>query len=529
MSKRYFTALLLSLAVFSAGAIAPLIPVIWLFSGAATYSLYSALNGDYIARDVKATTSSPPVRVHVKIRSTATEDASALSAPSGYSSPAVPQQVTRSVFNGSTSVTIPSQTGYAGGTLSGTLDQVVSSLRYASQPPFQYSSSLTNPRAIPSGLMATSTATVTVTRRYGSYKPTYGASSCFDLACASPLVFYYYNSPNSFGGSTATGFFATVDVNYGNGTTQRLVLPLEDASFSQCGSGYSVNPADPTKCDLTSLSEARADSGTLADGKCVVSRGVPNPFDVDCSALRSAGSLVTENASDGTPVLKVVNTGGSVSDSMTIAVHPKPDGSQQLTTSEKGADGSGSMFTASIDPDGKVGPVTGTIYPAQPAPQYPGQAGSGTPSGSTTSSGSGSGSGGGSTCGGPNQPACSMTPADGFWDGLKETLGIGDGDPELPDVTTDIPCEDCDSNQQKRDSFFSSVLDFNSFTLNIPDVSCRDMTASYDTSFSLFSEDFSVSFTPVCDLMDAQESIIRSLFLLGWTLLAVFILISKVE
>lgn len=508
---------------------------------------------EYVTRDVPYSTSAgTTVRVVAKASGEDLTDADLASvpAPTGFTKPTVPAQVQRLVSGGTLSVTQPSHTTggvtYSGGTITGTVEDFLVQTAYLPQPPYRYGS-YTDSSAVNSFFSATSTNTFSVIRGYGKFSETIGFS--YNLTPGTHTLIGVNNTsspsigPSTTGWSTLTsytGFYVqfSTSVSCGFQCSSRVsvIKALTGAQFSDCPAGYRPNTSNPQQCDLYDANLAQTSNGAVGDGKCPINQGVPSPFDKDCASLRSAGALTQETSTDNRPVTLVADPTAPTTKPVTAFI-PRPPGKNgtadpgglDVSQNTPNPDGSKNRQDISLDktPEGKGkgSPVNNENVPNVPAPKYPTQPIVNNYNGNTNYNGTG----GGSTCGGANQPACSMKPADGFWDGLKETLGIGDGDPELPDVTTDIPCEDCDSNQQKRDSFFGSVLDFNSFTLDIPNVSCRDMTASYDTSFSLFSEDFSVSFSPVCDLMDSQESIIRALFLLGWTLLAVFILISKVE
>lgn len=521
----------LAFSVLPAAILAPL--------GSATVNGLAGLLFWYGFLDTRPAQNQQPVRVYVDLKNDPDITASDLPAPSNFTPPTIPQQTTRSLVGGDIIVDIPqhtfSGTTYAGGTFEGPVDQVVENMRYAAVPPHRYATTTTGSQlqGITQTLAASANNTVRVTRHFGTYSPTHPAHPCFLDAAGvcrtlSQGTSFNTNLPvTSATTPTVTGNYAKIMITSSNGNTAQILLPLWNAEQTPCPVGYAVNATDVSKCDLISYTQAQADESTTMDGKCIVGKdgNLKNPADIDCTRLQQAGGIWRDTSG----IFHAKDPSGSLSPD-TIAIRPRADGGTDIGISKKNADGSGSLTDLEIALDG-IAKAIRTYNHAPPyIPTYPGAPpGSGNPSGvPSISVGAG-----GSTCGGPNQPPCAIKPGEGFWDGLADALGLGDGDEPgegepLPGGD-DAPCTDCQQNTQKKEDFFGTLLEFNNFDLNLGDPSCHSAFSGFDRTITLGSESFDISITPVCDLLEDEKALIRNLFLIGWTLLALFVLLSKVK
>lgn len=478
---------------------------------------------DYFMRDVKTSSTAAPTRIYIKLNPQATEDPKELPSPSGAASytpsataplQAVGGSVATKVFTYNSSS--PGQTQAAQFPWQVTATTVDEALAQLEQVPpikgggdsryvpisFSYNKANTPKHAA-------STVTQTRSVLFVNGVPTLRVSN-----------YYPYNYCVQCGGVTETIDFTIPDVT--------------------CPAGYSLR-ADKSTCDLTDVNAASAPT-SLRDSKCILQPdGAPNPFDPDCAALQSAGAFSSQVASNGRPVNVVKDPSGASSDTTAISARPPgtkhaaDPGGTDVSQTTKNPDGSTTRQDAQVDKPtqpgekAKVGDVGSANYPVTPPPLYPGQVIVNAPSPSGTGSGT-SGTGSGSTCGGPYQPPCDVKAADGFFDGLLDKLGLGGDNPSQPPETgADQKCDSCDENVAKKEAFFDTVLGFSNLELPIPEVSCSSAFSQFDRSVTMFEHSFEFKMSPVCDLMNESEALIRALFLLAWSLLGVFIILEKVE
>lgn len=540
---KYSLPLALLLASSLSFSIVPAAVLAWLASGTIGLSAGSLLW--YALHDTRPALNQQPVRVYYDVKEGDDVPVHELPAPPNFTPPPIPQQNTRSVNGGQVTVTVAphtnSGTTYEGGTFQGHPDEVTNSLRYAPSPPHRYATTTTGatPQGISQLLAASANNSVRVSLHHGTFSPTHPAHPCFVDAggvCRqlSQATSFNTNIPvTSTHTPSQTGFYAKVLIISSNGNVSQILQPLQDANFVPCPFGYSVNAQDPSKCDLTNIQEASSDENTVRDGKCLVNKNgqLKNPQDADCLALETAGGLWRDTAG----VLHSKDPTGSLSTD-TVAVRPRADGGTDISLSNKNADGSGSLTDLEITLDGILKKVNRWNTAPPYIPTYPGApTGSGSPSGyPSTSTGNT-----GSTCGGPDQPACKMSAGEGFWDGLKDALGLGgdgdgdgsgggSGDSDLPGQDP-LGCTDCQANTQKKEGFLDTLLAFNEFDLQLQTPSCHAAFSGFDKTISWGSESIDLSISPACDLLENEESLIKSLFLIGWTLLALFVLLSKVK
>lgn len=464
----------------------------------------------YMKRDVRTSANAQPIVTYMKLVNTASEED--LPASGTFAGPT--QSINRLSEGGTTAITVPAGAGeYTGGTVSGTVGEVINQLKYLPQPPFKYGQTATD---VHSGFAGGQTAySVAVSRRYGYFTPSYGASNCTTSACTARNQMTNYNSaPSSY--TTGSNFGHYVQINLtttavNTGTTHYIVKGVEGATFTQCPAGYTANTTDPTKCDLTDA-EAAKNQGTTQDGKCIISRGVPNPFDADCIAIRNAGGFGEALAADGTQYTTIKDPSGT--DKAITAIAEKADGGKKISHTTTNADGSKTREDAETTPDGTVGAVSGANYPSTPPPTFPGDTSGGT---STTGGAVGGSTTTGTTgaCGGPGQPACKVEIAQ-EGDGTEKNL-------------EEVDCGDCDVNTEKKEGFLETVVGFGSLNITLPDATCKASFAEFDTTIEFGEADVSVVMSDVCIPITEHEELIKKLFLIGWTLLCIWIILEKTE
>lgn len=253
--------------------------------------------------------------------------------------------------------------------------------------------------------------------------------------CPSDVCTYGGNVPSAFSAVYRGNVSGSSSVWINGNPYKRISWLINNATYTSdfyasggasCPAGYTFNTTSG-KCDLTDIQQARAQGGY--DGVCIVSGGVPNPFDPDCSYLRDNGYLASATAPDGEPVTAITDKGG---DGTTVAQKKVPaseGGGNDISQTKASSDGGKRREDTRVKPSGEVGSTNTTNYPSNPPPLYPGD-----PGGTATPGGTGTGTNGGTSCGGPGQPACNFK-LDG--DGKLKIDPEGKGEGDLPDGTTE--------------------------------------------------------------------------------------------
>lgn len=438
MKKTSFLLLPLLFAASTAIAALPLIVTPFLLQ---SINLHLAVGNViwFFTRDVRATPTSPPVRLFLEVVDEATpDDPGVYPGPDGVSLPTPPQTVSRASTGGRMSVAFPTtaSNGYTstGWTqFDGNPAQFIETLRYLPTPPYNY-------RAIGEYFSGANRTLWSVEQKYTK----------------TPLAMFTSRYCQVGGCSPETATLS--NTHYVELSNDKTVIRFRmlDASFTNCPAGYSVNESDESTCHLTDAEQVLK-SGTLRDGKCFVTVDGPNPFDPDCASIQ--GAFSRERKEDGTPVLVIKDPSGSTPE--TIAISRNKDNSKQISVAKRGQNGEGVLQTAKVTPDGKVGEVSGTNYPGSPAPQYPGQTGEGdidaggggSPGGGGTGAPGGSSTHVGAGCGGRNQDKCAV-----------ET---GDPTGKVPDSIPDS-LKNAFSGLQGKTVSASSQCPVDMFSLNLP-------------------------------------------------------------
>lgn len=342
---------------------------------------------DFVVNDVWNSKTSKHVRLIWALSQGADAEAAYASAeippPAGWSAPALPATIARTMTGGTISGYFKPATvsGYAYNGVdisSRSPEDFVQTLKVMPSGFYMNGfSDLRWPWAVFSGM---ATGSVTISRKYGSFqffshapigsdgKVTMGCVVLVGGTAGGPCT--YMQASTGATGYTLTGAYVTITATGNSGGDLIFEAPLVGAQWSDCPVGYSPNAANASQCQLTDSNAARADGGYFHNGSCIWGYGAaPEVYDPECDDLKNNGVVSVEQTPTG-PVLVVRDpqNPGTVT-----AYKRNADGSTQISRTTKNSDGSVTRTDALAYPDGRFSPITGTNFPQNPPPEYPGQ------------------------------------------------------------------------------------------------------------------------------------------------------------
>ena len=561
---------LITAVVFSTSALAAIPAVFWLGS----LALHAAAASIYFTKStVKASAASQPINVYVKVDKTKDiQDIGGATPPDGFQATLPAQQVTRSLKMTESrvaDVSIPSQSGYPGGTITGaSIPEFIAKVGTLSQPPYRYGSSSTGVNApnVDSALQYSQQYSV---RYRAFFLPAASTAWTSNLSrCSKGLTTCSSYSSFDFITNSSTDQAATSDMQAGveivvrtsasASTSSHFFLPLSQHVLEDCPSGYSPNATNFLRCDLNAPEEV-----VTQNGVCEINPFNPTPAqlaDPDCQSLKSSGAVSEVLDDKGNPTTVVKSPADpSVPTIAVKARSPSSGDPGGVTVSQSVPDpNTGGVKREDVvyddNPDPTKSPtlreILSQLFPQNPPPSSPDIS---TPASGLTGGMSQA------ACGGPGQTPCTINGIDGLQsslDGIKAGVNhLGDGNAtlifqgsaiaentrEIADalkpsaegsdpVLTDPECPDCDDNSLMRDNVISGLLDFKDFTLTPNPVTCSDVVPEYQTSISLFDHQFDIDLMGGgCSILDEYQPLISQIFTFIWTILAVLIFVGKLE